>query len=579
MKPIIDYKNGIVSVYLEFDMNQFNISKRRLNNRRQFFRIIEECNNQIEMNYINCLLLDILEDQYRTYKIKKVRRYSRLDNRHYIDWIDSRERQDISYNSLPNNIIKLGSQYINFNKGIISEDTIINKNNCNGGLILDRTNYNWIEGMIYYTYFNKKIIKDDIYNSKGNLILCSSHMVDIWKTKIESIWRQYNKVPNIVSISNRRKHSNVSYNDLVNSDYIILNYEYLGSKQYNELLLDYRLNDNIGYDEILQIIRGDLYNDLTIQRPIISIIKWNRLIIGSECSNKILTNERLLEIIFRIKSNNIWINLSAIPIIRNDILIFIRILLENRLLKLPLYDNNNKTVNMKEILYKLENTINVDINKTIIKVEPLEYENIILSHHGSNILDKVFNNITEEDRLMDRCSICYDNINIPCKLKCNHTYCLKCITMNMNYNSRCPICRTDIRYSDMSIQLNNKESSLLSRLDSLLSDISSSVIIYASSIIGMNNINKYLLDKGRTNIINLIGSNKIKRKLIEDHNNNKDNNIILINRRDSVYSITIDKVDTIITIGNEEIDDMSYGMRYIKSRIERLNLYVLVYHS
>ena len=42
------------------------------------------------------------------------------------------------------------------------------------------------------------------------------------------------------------------------------------------------------------------------------------------------------------------------------------------------------------------------------------------------------------------CVICFNKLVDPCKLDCDHAFCLKCIKQSRQYLTRCPICRVEI---------------------------------------------------------------------------------------------------------------------------------------
>ena len=56
----------------------------------------------------------------------------------------------------------------------------------------------------------------------------------------------------------------------------------------------------------------------------------------------------------------------------------------------------------------------------------------------------VQNKKQEKPQIEDECSICLQLMVDPCKLKCDHRFCLQCLNQLMPKQDSCPLCRVEI---------------------------------------------------------------------------------------------------------------------------------------
>ena len=100
-----------------------------------------------------------------------------------------------------------------------------------GGIIYDTTNLVWIDRIINSINCSNqnKIKRDDsnvFVDSNATLIICSRKMINIWKNKIEEIIRD----SRIINIDSNFDYKKIKYSDIINTDFIIISYEFISSK-------------------------------------------------------------------------------------------------------------------------------------------------------------------------------------------------------------------------------------------------------------------------------------------------------------------------------------------------------------
>ena len=79
----------------------------------------------------------------------------------------------------------------------------------------------------------------------------------------------------------------------------------------------------------------------------------------------------------------------------------------------------------------------------------------------SKYILKVLKNIIEEKVEVDEekdCVICFDTISNPALTTCGHLFCKDCLDMCLQHKSRCPICKNDLKGSEIILVNKKKES-------------------------------------------------------------------------------------------------------------------------
>mgnify|MGYP006084006277 CR=1 FL=1 len=79
----------------------------------------------------------------------------------------------------------------------------------------------------------------------------------------------------------------------------------------------------------------------------------------------------------------------------------------------------------------------------------------------SKYILKVLTNIINEEVKVDEekdCVICFDTISNPALTKCGHLFCKDCLDMCLQHKTRCPICKNDLKGSEIILVNKKKES-------------------------------------------------------------------------------------------------------------------------
>jgi SWI/SNF-related matrix-associated actin-dependent regulator of chromatin subfamily A3 len=186
----------------------------------------------------------------------------------------------------------------------------------NGGILADEMGLGKTISMIGLTFFNPYkgvvgYIKDKKIQSKANLIIVPSHLSKQWEEEIKKF------LPNkkIVKIYTKINHSKITYQDIIDSDYVIvtqqflLNFNYYIREGYKYVTpTTYYYPDRISFinDKFDDWIKNKIkYNELT--SPFLEVFNFHRIIIdeGHEIFEKNLGNYRLNEYLLEFLNYNI----------------------------------------------------------------------------------------------------------------------------------------------------------------------------------------------------------------------------------------------------------------------------------
>ena len=185
-----------------------------------------------------------------------------------------------------------------------------------GGILADEMGLGKTISMIGLTFFNpyKEVvghIKDKKIQSKANLIIVPSHLSKQWEEEIKKF------LPNkkIVKIYTKTNHSNVTYQDIIDSDYVIITQQFL--LNFNYYIREgyiYVTPTTYDYTDRVSFINKTFdkwikyktkYNEMT--KPFLEVFNFHRIIIdeGHEIFEKNLGNYRLNEYLLDFLNYNI----------------------------------------------------------------------------------------------------------------------------------------------------------------------------------------------------------------------------------------------------------------------------------
>ena len=576
-KLVSEGASGWYKILLDIDIDKINIVLRQpynINGRKHLFDIFKKCYNEITNNYISHLILNLYEDIL----------IKRKNDNDFIEWFLLMESNTKSYTHFPQNIYKIGTVYIDLSKGQFLKNTKLDNVKFNGGMIYDTT-YSWIDKIISCIMNQQKTnsfihLQNSFMYSNCTLIICDKTMCTYWMNKIS----MNNKNHSIKIINIQKDHKNISYNDLIVFDYLIINSDYFINKKYISVIDDYNINNN-SLKEILKIIKEEFQTFDNIKNKtdvILSLIKWNRIIIDSASMINFIKDNYAFELLMTLEANNKWIHMDKMPTIHNNYISIFKFILSNSGIAFPLYENS-KIIYLNNIMYvfddNVKNNINIKEKSVFVKSGKLEngiknyadkskininkfyeitnilYENTISRQKYVNMMDIIGMNV-EFNNL--KCSICYNIFNQEEVLftKCGHYYCVECILENLEYNNDCPLCRRSITIKSLHYVDDECNNDKANELLKTIKNINGKVYIYINLLKSKKYLLSYLRNYGIGNSIEWLYNDASKTQL-------------LINNE------TGNKIDIIFYDVCENIDEIK---KYLKLKnFKNVNVYYLFY--
>ena len=573
-KLVSEGSNGWYKILLDIDIDKINMALRQpynINGRKHLFDIFKKCYNEIINNYVSHLILNLYEDIL-------IKRKSDND---FLNWFILMESNSKSYMHLPQNIYKIGIIYIDLLKGQFLQNVESHNIKFNGGIIYDTT-YSWIDKMIncMTSITNHKKPPITFMYTNCTLIICDKTMCTYWMNKLIAINENYS----IKIINTQKDHKNISYNDLITFDYLIINSDYLINKKYMSVINEYNINNN-SLKEILNIIKEEFQSFDNIKDKtdaILSLLKWNRIIIDSTSIINFIKDSYALELLMTLEANNKWVHIDKMPTIHNDYINIFKFLLNSNDISFPLYDaskitylnnlmyvfedniKNNINIKEKSVLVrsgKLENGIknyvkskSISINK-FYEIINILYENTISRQKYVNMMENI--NVNVEFNNLE-CSICcsiFDQEEVLFT-KCGHHYCIECVLENLDYNNNCPLCRRTLTIKDLHYVDDECNNDKANELLKTIKNINGKVYIYVNLLKYKKYLLNYLRNYGINNNIEWLYNDITKTQLLINNEN-------------------CDKIDIIFYDVCENIDEIKKCLKLKK--FKNANIYYLFY--
>lgn len=525
--------NGWYKILIDINMNKLNEIFKcpyNINGRKNLFDIFHKCYQETKNNYTSHIILNLYENLL-----------TKENKTEFTTWFNLKETTDKTCYYLPNNVYQIGDYHINTLNGQFLREIEPIKCVLNGGIIYDET-YSWIENILkcdILRYDKKNNLKNKnkysnltLMHTKCIMIICDKTMCTYWVSKIKS----YFPTAIIRVINTVKDHKNLTYIDLLEIDFLVVNYDYLVNKKYMSVLDDYNLN-NITLAEIINIIRNEfqLFDNIKDKNDVfLSLITWNRIIIDCPSFNSLLKDEKGFELIMTMKSISRWVQLSKMPCIQNEYLMLYKFLFADDNVNFPLYCLDDMTTMttmttmqyINDIMYtfntKVRNVVeeyciivkSSMLEKNILKfLENIKCTNTYKFHDTINILSKniigrqTYVNMLENlnlDAEFDnlQCPICFNEVNQEEMLftSCGHHYCIACILESLEYNNSCPMCRHDLELQGLhyvdDICKNNKTVELIRTIRK----IDDRVCVYINNLSQKRYLINYLKDYGLNDI-------------------------------------------------------------------------------
>lgn len=424
--------------------------------------------------------------------ITNKKNYSNLNyQNNIIDWIYQQENKiSNNYTILQENIIKISDIYIDTKlESFKLEDEIIDIHEekikpinfkYTGGILNIETKCGKKYCIINHILNNRKsnITNNEKYlNHKiSNSTLILTNNPNKWKQTINLI----NTNVNIIAITNKYHFDKYNYNDLINSDIVLISYNFLVNSNFTKKINVYQQNNqnlsqSIDTMKLEYFRKNKLYNQIN---PIFMLIYWKRLIIDNfNHINDILDMNYFRTIIDHTKSKYRWVLCDYQNIIKSNYIDMINIItdkyindnilfsdhLKNKILNIQFEDIDQylyQPVITNNLITLSNNILDNDLGNSINNFHKSQNNNSIINYkylRDDNINDFInSNNFTKKFDItqLDKCAICLskiDNINIGLT-KCGHTFCYTCC-----YNEhKCPICKTKINNNNFVNIISNK---------------------------------------------------------------------------------------------------------------------------
>lgn len=582
----------------------------KIKNRKKFILMLQKCIIEAQNEYLNTIQLGILCSAYNYNNNNnelnnKLLFNFRQDN---LNWLKTMEHNSNKINYvLPQHVIKIGSYFINTNTGEIKNSVNRIPTRFRGGILVNKVDKLW-----KYDFLNlPKIsfggkIKDDYFNTKATLIICSNSEIKDWENKINTINKAYydsnntNFIKKFKIINNHKSHENTFYKDIFNTEFLIITNEYLESNDYYNIISEYNINNN--FNDSINSMKEDYLKSIkkvkNINYPILSLFYWNRIIIDNFTINKIYNNNTFYNNISTIESYFKWIQLDNAPSSINELTICIDFLIKYKNVNLPLYDDMYNLVYLGNIIKfntdipNINKTSIINTNKIIINMNNYEknifnyfiecsqdkfnenFKNLLMDTVNTMSLKKkiVNNNFDFNDK---ECSICYEQLNFNNAIitNCNHYYCITCSLKSIRFSNSCAYCRNNIDFNNYLKITPDNQNIIYNEKYNFINNIinnnnSKNLIVYNSQ--KLNNC---------FNFNNILFLNNNKRNLINNFNNNN-YGTILINYKDRSYIKYLKNINNtfIYDYINKNIYDDIYNTN-IYSNITNSNIYFLAYKN
>lgn len=494
----------------------------------------------------------------------------------------------------------------------------------NVGILADKVGSGKSNMIIGLLLLNKEVRnRDIIINSTKNLLIRSNYMdykdinILVVPYNILFQWENYvSKSKLRVFIIDKKSIDKVRFffnNEYKNYDLVIISNNYLNKS--NDLL-DLIINNKFKRFIIDEVDTLSISNNLIINACFI----W--LITGTP-TGIIYNRKGYLNNIFKdmrdwvidyllIKNNDNYIEKSIILEEPNINIIKCKVPLELKIYNDLIPENAIRMINagnieeaIKLINYKEDNEENIfeALSKNIIRArknkiielraeKEKEYDNKDEQYKVIKRIENIIERLDEryetlKKRLKDYekeiCQICLNELNNACLLNCcNNIFCFDCITITINNNLKCPMCKKRIDKNNIIKINNNKESkNLKSKNEELINILKNNpngnYLIFSDyyetfEIIKKNieemNINYYIIkneEKDIERIINEFKNNNIK--------------ILMMNAKYYGAGLNLEIASDIIMYHrfDNELEKQIIGRAQRIGRKNKLNVYILDY--
>lgn len=357
--------------------------------------LAQKCHKDIFFQYNSKMTTD-LKNTYSDHKgiyfnMDKINMHNYILDNDNLKWmVDCEKNKQDKFYSYGKFILRFGKNLIDISKEEIIADELLNKETAfiRGGILINNDGDNWAYDCINLAKFSHipTEITNKFFKTMATLVICNRSMCNGWKMKIKTI----NPSSKCIVIDNKHDHKDISYGDIISSDYIIINVKYISGNVYKKILA----YDNEMCSNNLEGIQKEYMesnnNAIKCTNPIFSFFYWNRIIIDNDVSLNMFQNKNLRNELFKYNGYFKWIQLCKFPSNHSHILLLIRYLINFPNGNFPLYNENNELVNIGNNIRTntIKVTHNIKINESLIRANMHDFDKKIYNFCIENSHDK-----------------------------------------------------------------------------------------------------------------------------------------------------------------------------------------------
>lgn len=230
-----------------------------------------------------------------------------------IYWMIEKEKNKKTIHFSTSKEFPLNNVYYDFYKSKFNMRTDRKKLTFHGGAIIDEvglgktvqiTTLAILHPPKSITYIKKNVKK---FHSRATLILCPNHLCGQWKRELKrTINKSYSPV--ILSLLTKRHFDNLTYQQLLDADFVIMSYTFFDNKAYTSKwvskefkIKNYHKSPHFNHETVKKLfaklgnkLTNDPINSLEQTNPLIQLIHWHRLVIDE--FHEIYTNRKYIYI-------------------------------------------------------------------------------------------------------------------------------------------------------------------------------------------------------------------------------------------------------------------------------------------
>ena len=344
----------------------------KLNNVKTKKTPYQECKDNV-LNIVSKVIQpnnNLFEDKIKDYEYLKKDLYTY--QKKTINWLQNIEKKEYTYFVNENNYdseINIGNIFYDpLNKQFKSNSDKLQLR-FTGGALIDEVGLGKTIECIMLSLLNKKQLNenDNHLDSKATLIICPNQLCGQWSREFGNFLNLKNI--KITLVLTKVHFDKYSYSDLINSDFVIVSFNFLDNPVFvNELLGDnynkkYFSSYNYDYHSVNHIISEKIkfFNkeenilELGNKKALLPLIKWHRIIIDEFHEiTSVSKYSYMINLINHFRSNYKWC-ITGTPFNSDSF---------NTMIKMINFTTNTKT---KEYAYFLNSSINYHMNNLFFR--------------------------------------------------------------------------------------------------------------------------------------------------------------------------------------------------------------------